>query len=91
MWALTGGIVGWLVARGERQASIGRFVILGAIGATGAGLLGLPLFSEVETKPGINPFFLPAFVDFVSFNAYAATCGSAIVLWVRELVVGPAR
>ncbi|HEV7505050.1 MAG TPA: hypothetical protein VGS07_09080 [Thermoanaerobaculia bacterium] len=79
IWVLTGGMVGWLVARNGGHPTAVRSVMIGIASGLVGGLLWFPWFSSAEVRPGWIYLF-----DLLSCNIFAGIFGSDLVFLVLE-------
>ena len=80
IWVLTGGMVGWLVARSGGHPAAGRSVVIGVVSGLAGGLLWFPWFSA-EVRPASYLCYL---FDLLSCNIFAGIFGSDLVFLVLE-------
>ena len=78
IWVLTGGMVGWLVARSGGQPTAVRSVMIGIVSGLVGGFLWFPWFSGAEVRSGCYLF------DLLSCNIFAGIFGSDLVFLVLE-------
>lgn len=79
IWVLTGGMVGWLVARSGGHPAAVRSVVIGVVSGLAGGLLWFSWFSSAEVRPGLIYLF-----DLLSSNFFAGIFGSDLVFLVLE-------
>jgi hypothetical protein len=77
IWVLTGGMVGWLVARSGGHPTAVRSVMIGIASGLVGGFLWFPWFSGAEVRSSY-------LFDLLTCNIFAGIFGSDIVFLVLE-------